>query len=163
MNRPEFIPEIKEKFRAEKIYILTEGHNYKLMNLLCLHIDMYYHSYYENDMHMGNLYVKLRIADYKGENIENIEKIKKEILDGYDKLYNEYVIDEILPPIHSDFFWIFQHYIEHNGVESLKNISLIIDWDRDTYPKSVNIYIYIYIYIHHHFIYYYIYIIRNFP
>jgi hypothetical protein len=33
LNRPEFIPEIKEKLRVENGYILTEGYNYKLMNL----------------------------------------------------------------------------------------------------------------------------------
>jgi hypothetical protein len=36
LNRPEFIPEIKEKLRIEKGYILTESHNYKLMNLYIL-------------------------------------------------------------------------------------------------------------------------------
>jgi hypothetical protein len=41
LNRPEFIPEIKEKFRVEKDYILSKGHNYKLMSLLRLYIDMY--------------------------------------------------------------------------------------------------------------------------
>jgi hypothetical protein len=40
-NKPEFIPEIKEKLRVEKDYILTEGHNYKLMSLHCLYINMY--------------------------------------------------------------------------------------------------------------------------
>jgi hypothetical protein len=44
LNRPEFIPEIKEKFRIEKGYILTEGNNYKLMSLFHLYLDMYYHS-----------------------------------------------------------------------------------------------------------------------
>jgi hypothetical protein len=39
LSRPEFIPEIKEKFKIEKGYILTEGQNYKLMNLLHLYIE----------------------------------------------------------------------------------------------------------------------------
>jgi hypothetical protein len=51
------------------------------------------------------------------------------------KLYDEYVIDEILPPVHSDFFWIFQHFIEHNGVEPSKEIKMKIDWDNDTSNK----------------------------
>jgi hypothetical protein len=58
-------------------------------------------------MHMGELYVKRRVADYRGENVKNIKKIKKEMQDGYDKLYDEYVIDGKLPPVDSDFFWIF--------------------------------------------------------
>jgi hypothetical protein len=58
LNRPEFIPEIKEKLRIENGYVLTDGHNYKLMNLFKLYLDMYYHSEYENDMGMGELYVK---------------------------------------------------------------------------------------------------------
>jgi hypothetical protein len=41
LNRPEFIPDLKEKFRVEKGNILTEGHNYKLMSQLHLYIDMY--------------------------------------------------------------------------------------------------------------------------
>jgi hypothetical protein len=44
LNRPEFIPEIKEKLRIENGYVLTDGHNYKLMNLLRLYIDIYYNS-----------------------------------------------------------------------------------------------------------------------
>jgi hypothetical protein len=83
---------------------------YKLMNLIRLYIDIHYNSNYENEMCMGDLYVKLRVADYRGENVENIEKIKKEIQDGYNKLYDQYVIDEKLPPVDSDFFWIRQHF-----------------------------------------------------
>jgi hypothetical protein len=51
----------------------------------------------------------------------------REILDGYNKLYEEYVIDGILPLVDSDFFWIFQHYIEHNGVEPSKKIKMEIE------------------------------------
>jgi hypothetical protein len=58
LNRPEFIPEIKEKFRVEYGFILTDGHNYKLMNLIRLYIDIYYNSNYKNNMYMGELYVK---------------------------------------------------------------------------------------------------------
>jgi hypothetical protein len=75
---------------------------------------------------MGELYVKRRVAEYRGENVKNIKKIKKKIQDGYDKLYDEYIIDD-LPPVHSDFFWIFQHYIEHNGVKPSKEIKMKID------------------------------------
>jgi hypothetical protein len=96
LNRPEFIPEIKEKFRVEKGYILTEGHNYKLMSLLRLYIDMYCNSKYKNDMDMGDLYVKLRVADYRGENLENIEKIKKR----YRIVIISYVISMLLTEIH---------------------------------------------------------------
>jgi hypothetical protein len=67
-------------------------------------MDMYYDSKYKNYMHKGNLHVKLLVADYRRENVENIKKIKKEILDGYNKLHVEYVIDEILHPVDSDFF-----------------------------------------------------------
>jgi hypothetical protein len=83
---------------------------------------------------MGELYVKRRVVEYRGENVKNIKKIKKKIEDGYDKLYYQYVIDE-LPPVDSDFFWIFQHYIEHNGVEPSKEIKMKIDWDNDTNNK----------------------------
>jgi hypothetical protein len=38
LNRQEFIPEIKEKFRVEKGYILTDDHNYMLMSLLRLYV-----------------------------------------------------------------------------------------------------------------------------
>jgi hypothetical protein len=63
LNRPEFIPEIKEKLRIENGFVLTDGHNFKLMNLFHLYLDMYYHSEYENDMNMGELYVKRRVAE----------------------------------------------------------------------------------------------------
>jgi hypothetical protein len=87
-------------------------------------------------MHMGYLYVKLRVADYREENVDNIVKIKNEILDFHDKLYEKYVvIDGNLPPVDSDFFWIFKHYIEHNGVKPSKEIKMKIDWDRDTLNK----------------------------
>jgi hypothetical protein len=135
LNKLEFIPEIKEKFRVEKNYILTEGYNYKLMSLRRLYIYMYCDSKYKNGMHIGNLYVKLRVADYRRENLKDYVKIKKEILDGYDKLYDEYVIDENLPPINSDFFWIFQHFTEHNGVKPSKKIKMKIDLDNDTSNK----------------------------
>jgi hypothetical protein len=135
LNRPEFIPEIKEKLRVENGYILTDGHNYKLMSLLRLYIDIYYNSNYKNDMHMGELYIKRRVAEYRGENVKNIKKIKKKIEDGYDKLYDQYVIDGELPPVDSDFFWIFQHYIEHNGVKPSKEIKMKINWDDDSNNK----------------------------
>jgi hypothetical protein len=61
-------------------------------------------------MDMGNLYVKLRVTVYKGENVENIAKIKKEILYCYNKLYDEYVIDRILPPVDWCFYQIGKHY-----------------------------------------------------
>jgi hypothetical protein len=77
------------------------------------------------------LYVKYRVADYKGENLENIAMINKEILDDYNKLYEEYIIYGILSPVDSDFFWILQHYVEHNGVERPKEIKIKIDWDND--------------------------------
>jgi hypothetical protein len=43
LNRSEFIPEIKEKLRIKNGYVLTDGHNYKLMNLFHLYLDMHYH------------------------------------------------------------------------------------------------------------------------
>jgi hypothetical protein len=63
------------------------------------------------------------------------KKIKKEIQDCYDKLYDQYVIDGKLPPVDSDFFWIFQHFTEHNGVEQSKEIKMKIDWDDDSNNK----------------------------
>jgi hypothetical protein len=103
-----------------------------------------------------DLYVKLRVADYRGENVENIEKTKKEILDGYNKLHDEYVTNGNLPPADSCYYLIRKHYIEHNGVEPPKNISLIIEWDRVILLKAL-----IYIFLLHHFVYYYIYFILN--
>jgi hypothetical protein len=123
LNRPEFFLEIKEKFKIEKGYILTEDHNYKLMSLLRLYIDMHCASKHAH----WDLYIKLGVADYRRENVENIEKIKKEVLDGYDKLHDEYIIDGN-SPADSCYYQIRKYYIELNGVESPKNISLIIDW-----------------------------------
>jgi hypothetical protein len=105
------------------------------MNLIRLYIDIYYNSNYKNNMYMGELYVKRWVAEYRGKNVKKIKKIIKEIQVGYDKLYDQYVIDGKLPPVHSDFFWIFQHYIEHNGVEPSKEIKMKINWDDDTNNK----------------------------
>jgi hypothetical protein len=135
LNRQEFIPEIKEKFKIENGFILTDGHNYKLMSLFRLYIDIYYNSNYKNDMHMGELYVKRRVAEYRKVNFNDYVDIKAEIVDGYMEIYMEYVVDGKLPPVHSDFFWIFQQYIEHNGVQPSKEIKMKINWDDDTNNK----------------------------
>jgi hypothetical protein len=97
------------------------------MSLLRLYIDMYCESKYKNRIHISDLYVKLWVADHRKENVNNIVKIMREILDNYNKLYDLYVIDKNLPPVDSDFFWIFQHHIEHNGVEPSKRIKIKID------------------------------------
>jgi hypothetical protein len=135
LNTPEFIPEIKEKLRIENGYILTEGHNYKLMNLFYLYLDMYYHSNYENDIHMDELYVKRRVAEYRGVNSNDYDNIREEMVDAYLKLHMEYVIDK-LPPAQSCYYQIRQHFIEHNGMEPLKEISLEIMWDKDIQPSD---------------------------
>jgi hypothetical protein len=51
---------------------------------------------------MDDLYVKLRIADYRRKTFDDYVKNVREIVDGYDKLYDEYVTDEILSPVDSD-------------------------------------------------------------
>jgi hypothetical protein len=56
-------------------------------------------------------------------------------MESYDKLYDECVIDGILSPVHLDFFWIFKHFIEHNGVEPSKEIKMEIDRDNNTSNK----------------------------
>jgi hypothetical protein len=130
LNRPEFIPEIKEKLWIENVYVLTNGHNYKLMNLLHLYLDIYYHSEYENDMHMGELYVKRRVAEYREVNFNNYVDIKEEMVDAYMKIYFEYVTDKF-PPADSCYYKIRQHYFEHNGIEPPKDIKMEIMWDKD--------------------------------
>jgi hypothetical protein len=131
LNRPEFIPEIKEKLRIENGYVLTDGHNYKLINLFNLYLDMYYHSEYENDMHMGELYVKRRVAEYRGVNSKDYVDIKEEMVDAYMKIYFEYVTDKFPPP-DSCYYKIRQNYIEHNGIEPPKELSLAIMLDTNT-------------------------------
>jgi hypothetical protein len=74
LNRPEFILEIKEKLRVEKGYILTEGHNFELMSLLHLYLDIYFHSNYENDMNMVNCTLIAQLQSI-GELILTIMKI----------------------------------------------------------------------------------------
>jgi hypothetical protein len=91
LRRPKFIPEIKKKLRVEKGYILTEGHNCKLMNLLHLYINMYYDFGYKNDMHMGELFVKRRVAEYRKVNSNDYEDIREEMVNVYMKLHMEYV------------------------------------------------------------------------
>jgi hypothetical protein len=95
---------------------------------------MYCDSKYKNDMDMGDLYVKLRVIDYRGENFHDYVNIKEEMVDTYMKLYFENVIDK-LPPTDSCYYKIRQHYIEHNGIEPPKEISLVIGWDKDTSNK----------------------------
>jgi hypothetical protein len=43
----------------------------------------------------------------------------------YNKLYNEYVFDK-LHPADSCYYKIRQHFLEHNGMEPPKDISLEI-------------------------------------
>jgi hypothetical protein len=93
------------------------------MNLFKLYLDMYYHSEYENDMGMGELYVKCWIIEYRGVNFNDYIDIKEEIVDAYMKLYFEYISDKF-PPADSCYYKIRQHYIEHNGIELPKDISL---------------------------------------
>jgi hypothetical protein len=131
LNRPEFIPEIKEKLRIEKDYILTDGHNYKLINLFHLYLDMYYHSYYENDIHIGELYVKRRVVEYRKINSNDYENISEGMVNAYLKLHMEHVIDKF-PPADSCYYKIRQNFLEHNGMEPPKEISLEIKWDKDT-------------------------------
>jgi hypothetical protein len=71
LNRPEFIPEIKEKLRIENGYILTEGQNYKLMNLFNLYLDMYYHSYYEDDLNMANCMLNVELQSIEEKMLKN--------------------------------------------------------------------------------------------
>jgi hypothetical protein len=89
---------------------------------------MYYHSYYENDMHMGELYVKRRVAEYKKINFNDYVDIKKKMVDAYMKIYFEYVIDKF-PLDDPCYYKIRQHYIEHNGIEPPNDTSLAIKWD----------------------------------
>jgi hypothetical protein len=92
---------------------------------------MYCDSKYKNDLHLGDLYVKRRVANYRGENVENIEEIKNEMEDTYMKLYNEHVIDGKLPPAHSCYYQIRQYYIEHSGVDPPKEITF------NKYPDKI--------------------------
>jgi hypothetical protein len=46
---------------------------------------MYHYNQFKKDNDMGNLYVKYKIADYRGENITNI---REEIDTVYQKVYN---------------------------------------------------------------------------
>jgi hypothetical protein len=40
-NKPEVIPDLKEKIRVDWHYILNDGHNYKLLTFLKLYIYLY--------------------------------------------------------------------------------------------------------------------------
>jgi hypothetical protein len=86
-------------------------------------------------MRINELNVKRRVPESKGVNFDDYVNIKEEIVDAYMKLYFEYVIDK-LPPADSCYYKIRQHYIEHNGVEPSKEISLVIVWDKDLQPSD---------------------------
>jgi hypothetical protein len=79
---------------------------------------------------MDELYVKRRVAEYRGVNFNDYVDIKEEMVDAYMKIHFEYVTDKF-PPADSCYCKIRQHYIEHNGIEPPKDISLAIEWDKD--------------------------------
>jgi hypothetical protein len=84
---------------------------------------------------MGELYVKRRVAEYGGVYFIDYVDIKEEMMNAYMKLHMEYVIDEF-PPADSCYYKIRKHYIEHNGLELQKEISLVIGLDEYIQPSN---------------------------
>jgi hypothetical protein len=123
MDRQEVISDLKEKFRVDGHYILTGKRSYKILNLLKLYIFIYFKCEYTNDMDMGNLYIKYRVAHYRGEDIPSVIK---EINDTFLKINNKHVINGKGPPLGSDYYNMYDLYLDNCGVEPPTNVHAII-------------------------------------
>jgi hypothetical protein len=87
MNNPEVIPELKKGCWIEGEYVLTTPENYKLITLYRLYEHIFHYNQFEKGNDMADLYVKYKIADYRGEDTTNIQE---EIDTAYQKTYNQY-------------------------------------------------------------------------
>jgi hypothetical protein len=89
MNTSEVIPDLKEKRKVDTHYILVDGHKRQLMISFKQYIKVYLKFEYKNDMNMGDLYIKYRVSNYRGEDFTSIIK---EIDDTFLKIHDKYVI-----------------------------------------------------------------------
>jgi hypothetical protein len=83
--------------------------NYNLITLYRLYEHIFRYNQFEKDNDMANLYVKYKIADFRGEDTTNIQE---EINTAYQKIYNKYNDLNIFKKIE-------EHYKYFTGLSSM--------------------------------------------
>jgi hypothetical protein len=69
-------------------------------------------------MEMGSLYIKYRVVHYRGEDTASIIK---EINDAFLKIHDKYAINGKVLPLHSDYYNMYDDYLDNCGVEPPTN------------------------------------------